>query len=150
VLVLCSLVLAGCVNQSVALPAGGRLRPTSPDGVELLDAPPAHDHEVIGTVHAHCRTNWLAAPFNCQDAAMRDALRVRAAEMGADAVVSIRRTRFWQIEWTDLHLRGKAIRWRGDARSGQAASRLTATSSTSPSRNHMPKRRLYQKAVATQ
>lgn len=110
-----SLALAACVNQSLGIPAGERLRPTSPALVELLDSEPARPHELIGKVHAHCRTNWLAAAFSCRESSLRDALRIRAAELGADAVVSIERTSFWQLEWTDVHLRGKALRWSGGA-----------------------------------
>jgi hypothetical protein len=99
------------VNHSVALAAGERLRPTSPETIEILDGTPARAHEAIGTVHAHCRTNWLAALFNCREDAMRQELRVRAGELGADAVVSLESSGFWQIEWSDVHLRGKAVRW---------------------------------------
>ena len=115
-LLLCSVALAGCVEQSLALAAGERLRPTPPSAIELLDGVPARPHEAIGTVHAHCRTNWLAAVLNCHERSLREALRIRAGELGADAVVSIQRSSFWQVEWTDVHLRGKAIRWTADAR----------------------------------
>jgi hypothetical protein len=111
---LCSLALAGCVQQSLALAAGERARPSSPAAVDLLEEVPARPHEAIGVVHAHCRTNWLAYPFNCSARSMRELLRIRAGELGADAVIDIRRTSFWQIEWTDIHLRGKAVRWTGD------------------------------------
>lgn len=111
VAIACSLVLSACVTQSLGLPAGEHLRPTSPTTIELLDADAVRPHETIGKVHAHCRTNWLAAAFNCYESELRETLRVRAAELGADAVVSITRTSFWQIEWTDIHLRGKAVRW---------------------------------------
>jgi hypothetical protein len=114
-LLLCSVALSACVEQSLALAAGDRLRPTSPSTIELLAGAPARPHEAIGTVHAHCRTNWLAAAFNCREGSLREALRIRAGELGADAVVSIQRSSFWQIEWTDVHLRGKAIRWTTDA-----------------------------------
>ena len=91
--------------------AGERERPTAPSGIELLDTEPSRPLEAIGTVHAHCRTNWLAIAFNCGEGDMRESLRMRAGELGADAVVSIERTGFWQIEWSDVHLRGKAVRW---------------------------------------
>ena len=113
-LLACSLALSGCVTQSLALAAGEPERPTSPSAIELLDSEPTRKHEAIGKVHAHCRTHWLAAAFNCQEGPMREALRTRAGELGADAVVSIERTSFWQLEWTDVHLRGEAIRWTAD------------------------------------
>ena len=114
ILLVCSLALSGCVTQSLALAAGGPVRPTSPSAIELLDSEPIRPHEAIGKVHAHCRTHWLAAAFNCHEDPMREALRTRAGELGADAVVSIERTSFWQFEWTDVHLRGEAIRWTAD------------------------------------
>jgi hypothetical protein len=110
-LLLCSIFLTGCVEQSLALAAGERLRPTPPTAIELIEGAPSRPHEAIGTVHAHCRTHWLAAAFNCHEGRLREALRVRAGELGADAVVSIQRSSFWQIEWTDVHVRGRAVRW---------------------------------------
>lgn len=110
-LVVCSLLLTGCVTQSLGLGVGERLRPTSPSTIELFDSDPARPHETIGKVHAHCRTDWLAAAFNCNESSLREALRDHAATLGADAVVSITRTSFWQFEWTDIHLRGRAVRW---------------------------------------
>jgi hypothetical protein len=114
-LLLCSVAVSGCVNHSVALAAGERLRPTSPEAIEILDGLPGRDNEVVGTVHSHCRTNWLAAFLNCHEDDMRQELRVRAGELGADAVVSVERSSFWQFEWTDVHLRGKAVRWTAPA-----------------------------------
>ena len=105
------LFLSGCVTQSLALAAGEPMRPTSPAEVEFLDAEVTRPHEAIGVVHAHCRTNWLAAAINCRESSLREALRTRAGELGAHAVVAIERSSFWQIEWTDVHLRGKAVRW---------------------------------------
>ncbi len=113
-LVACSFLLAACVQHSLALPAGERERPTARSTVELYDSDPGRSYQTIGKVHAHCRTDWLAAAVNCHDSSMREELRARAAEIGAEAVVSIKRTSFWQIEWTDIHLSGKAVRWSGD------------------------------------
>ncbi|MEN8183663.1 MAG: hypothetical protein ABFS46_14130 [Myxococcota bacterium] len=111
----CALLLlllpVGCVTHSVGFAAGERERPTSPGGIELLDTEPNHPYVVIGTVHAHCRTNWLAIAFNCSEGDMRHSLRTRAGELGADAIISVERTGFWQIEWSDVHLRGRAVRW---------------------------------------
>jgi hypothetical protein len=106
-----ALLATGCVTQSLGLAAGGHLRPTSPAEIELLDSEATRPHEAIGVVHAHCRTNWLAAAFNCRESELREALRMRAGELGAHAVVAIDRSGFWQIEWSDVHLRGKAVRW---------------------------------------
>jgi hypothetical protein len=105
------LLVTGCVTQSLGLAAGEPMRPTSPAEIELFDSEATRPYEPIGVVHAHCRTNWLAAAFNCREGAMRDALRMRAGELGAHAVVDIDRSGFWQIEWSDVHLRGKAVRW---------------------------------------
>jgi hypothetical protein len=99
------------VTHSVGFAAGLRERPTAPSDVELLDTDPARPYEAIGTVHAHCRTNWFAAVFNCHESEMRQSLRTRGGELGAHAVIGIERSGFWQIEWTDVHLRGKAVRW---------------------------------------
>ena len=113
-LIVCSLVVSACVEHSLALPAGERLRPSARSTLELVDGEPARAYATIGKVHAHCRTNWLAAAFNCHESSLREELRMRAAEIGADAVVSITRTSFWQLEWTDILLRGKAVRWSED------------------------------------
>lgn len=104
-------LLSGCVTQSLALAAGERLRPTAPTEIALVDGESPRPYRAIGAVHAHCRTSWLAAAFNCRESDLRDELRVRAGELGAHAVVGIERTGFWQFEWNDVHLRGKAVRW---------------------------------------
>lgn len=108
---LCLSLLTGCVTQSLGLAAGPPARRTSPDEIEFLDAPPDRPHEAIGVVHAHCRTSWLVSAFNCREDDLRALLRARAAELGAHAIVSTERTGFWQLEWSDVHLRGKAVRW---------------------------------------
>lgn len=105
------LLLSGCVTQSLALAAGESMRPTPPSEIEIIAGASSRPHEAIGTVHAHCRTHWLAAAFNCHEEDLREELRTRAAQLGAHAVVGIERSGFWQIEWSDVHLRGKAVRW---------------------------------------
>lgn len=110
--VLIALLLpTACVTHSVGFAAGERERPTAPSNIELIDSEPGRPYQAIGAVHAHCRTNWLAAAFNCREGEMRKSLQKRGGELGADAVVDIERTGFWQIEWSDVHLRGKAVRW---------------------------------------
>lgn len=99
-----------CTSNSAGFRIGERLRPTPP--ADVTDPPAAgSSFAVVGTVHSHCRWNWFVGWAGCRRGPMIEQLRVEASRLGADAVLDIERTGFWQYEWTDVHYRGIAVRW---------------------------------------
>jgi hypothetical protein len=94
------------------LPVGSRYyEPTATEKVVILEGAPNRPFQIIGKVHSHCRWNWLFGWGAGGDRRMNENLRKEAATLGANAIVNVKRERFSQFEWTDVHYHGTAIRW---------------------------------------
>lgn len=78
---LLSLAVVGCANVDITKTAKGAFSPTDPNNVEILTALPRdRAYEEIATIST---TEWSPS----ESAKMHNALRAKAAPLGADAVV---------------------------------------------------------------
>ncbi len=78
--IVASSIVIGCASVDVTKTAKGYYAPTNPNDVEILLTRPERPYEELGTINAY---NF---PPN-GTAKMHNALRVKAAPIGADAVI---------------------------------------------------------------
>lgn len=94
--------LAGCANVDVTKTGKGTYPATVADNIEILMTRPDRSFEELGTITA---TQWQVS----QTAKMHNALRTKAAPLGADAVI-LTNTGIDQSGY--LWGNGVAIRWK--------------------------------------
>lgn len=79
VLLVCA-VLSGCANVDITKTTSSYYDPTNPNVIEVLKTPPAHAYEELGTL--------TVTGFQSDETAkMYNAMRTKAAELGANAVI---------------------------------------------------------------
>lgn len=79
-LVLLTVMVGGCATVDVTKTAKGFFPATKPDDVEILMTKASHEYVELATVTT---TNWQPS----ETAKMHNAIRVKTAELGANAVL---------------------------------------------------------------
>jgi len=104
------ILFIGCSYYSKNLPVDYRYEATDPKKIAIFEEIPNRPYEIVGKVHSHCRRNWCFGLGGCTKGKMIKFLKEEASRLGADAIIDIKKERFSQLEWTDVHYHAIAVR----------------------------------------